>query len=175
MQPADEEAVDADQLARPPGLDVWLGLGLARRRKRGAVASHQRKPLGARVQTVPDQGLVDPVGTDLKATPFRARQARRDAPRTEPGMAQRERYYPLLDHHRELVRHLRTPALPRPEHLQPRPLDLPLPAVIGRAMHPEDTTRMRDRRTRREIKQLQAIAEQHVILRHAALLHSLWR
>src|SRR5215212_9921517 len=93
MQPADEEAVDADQLARPPGLDVWLGLGLARRRKRGAVASHQRKPLGARVQTVPDQGLVDPVGTDLKATPFRARQAatRRAADRARDGPARTRR------------------------------------------------------------------------------------
>jgi hypothetical protein len=42
-------------------------------------------------------------------------------------------------------------------------------------MDPEDTARVRDRRARREVKQLQAIAEQHVILRHAALLHSLWR
>jgi len=37
----------------------------------------------------------------------------------------------------------------------------------------ERPTRMTDRRARREIEQLQAITEQHVILRHAALLHSL--
>jgi hypothetical protein len=34
-----------------------------------------------------------------------------------------ERDDPLLDHHRELVGHLRTPALPGPEHLQPRLLN----------------------------------------------------
>jgi hypothetical protein len=82
-------------------------------------------------------------------------------------MAQRESDDPLLDDLGGLVWHHRAAPLTRPKHLQPRALDLRLPAVIGRAMHPEHPARVRDRRARREIKQLQAIAEQHVILRHA--------
>jgi hypothetical protein len=40
-------------------------------------------------------------------------------------------------------------------------------------MHPEDLARVRRARAPSQREQLQAIAEQHAILRHAALLHSL--
>jgi hypothetical protein len=82
-------------------------------------------------------------------------------------MPKRERHDALLDDLRRLIGHLRPPALPRPQHLQALALNLVLPAVVGRAMHPERPTRVTDRRPVREIEQLQAIAEQHVILRHA--------
>jgi hypothetical protein len=90
-------------------------------------------------------------------------------------VAQRERDDALLDHRRELVGHLRTAALARPEHLKAGALDLRLPAVVRRAMHAEDPARVTDRRARREIEQLQAIAEQHVILRHATRAPFTWR
>jgi hypothetical protein len=50
-------------------------------------------------------------------------------------MPERERDDSLLDQHRELAGHPRPAALARPQHLQPVPVDLRLPAVIGRAMH----------------------------------------
>ena len=46
------------------------------------------------------------------------------------------------------------------------PVDLALPGVIGRAVHTEHPAGRRDRRALRLSKQLQAIAEQHVILDH---------
>ena len=61
VQPPDKETVQADQLARPAGVDVRLGVGLARRLLGRAVPGHQRQPLGARVQAVTDQRLIDPV------------------------------------------------------------------------------------------------------------------
>ena len=48
------------------------------------------------------------------------------------------------------------------------PVDLALPGVIGRAVHTEHAAGLRDRRALRLSKQLQAVAEQHVILGHAA-------
>jgi hypothetical protein len=88
---------------------------------------------------------------------------------------ERERDDPLLDDLRDLVGHLRMTTLPRPEHLQALAVNLRLPAVIRRAMHAEGPARVRDRRARREIKELQAIAEQHVILRHATRAPFTWR
>jgi hypothetical protein len=61
VQPADEEAVDADQLARPVALDVRFGLWVARRLIGRAIAGDQRQALGARVEAVPAKRLVDPV------------------------------------------------------------------------------------------------------------------
>jgi hypothetical protein len=86
-----------------------------------------------------------------------------------------EGHDPLLDDQRDLVGHLRPAAFARPEHLQALAIDLRLPAVVGRAMYPERPARMTNRRARREIEQLQAIAEQHVILRHATPAPFTWR
>src|SRR5207245_8618646 len=80
---------------------------------------------------------------------------------------------PLLDEHRQLVGHLRPPPLPRPQHLQPVPVDLRLPGVVGRAMHAEGAAGMADRGAAGEIEQLQPVAEEHVIMRHATQLLSL--
>jgi hypothetical protein len=90
-------------------------------------------------------------------------------------MPETERHDPLLDEHRQLIGHHRPAPLPGAKHLQSGPLDLRLPAVIRRAMHAHQPARLTDPTLAREREQLQAKAEQHVILRHAALLHSLWR
>jgi hypothetical protein len=83
-------------------------------------------------------------------------------------MTERERHDPLLDQHRELVGHHWPTPLPGPERFQPGALDLTLPAVIGRAMHAHQPARLADPALGGEREQLQAITEQHVILRHAA-------
>jgi hypothetical protein len=90
-------------------------------------------------------------------------------------VAQRKRHDALLDDRRELIGHLRAPALAGPEHLEARALDVRLPAVERRAVHPEDPARVADRRARGQIEQLHAIAEQHVILRHATRAPFTWR
>jgi hypothetical protein len=82
-------------------------------------------------------------------------------------MAKREGDDSLLDHRRELIGHARRPPFARPQHLKPRALDLCLPAVVGRAVHPEGPARMGNRGAASEIEELQAVAEQHVILGHA--------
>jgi hypothetical protein len=172
---ADEEAVDADQLAGPVGVDVRLRRGLARRLVGCAVARDQRQPSSPRRDPVAMQDLPHAVGRHRQRAPLRTGEHRRDPPRPKAGMPQRERHDPLLHDLRDLVGHLRPPALPRPEHLQPLTVDLRLPAVIGRAMHPERPARVADRRAPGEIEQPQAIAEQHVILRHAAPAPFTWR
>ena len=98
-------------------------------------------------------------------------EAIRRGPR--PGWPEREGDDSLLDERRQLVGHLRPPTLPRSQHLQPVPVDLRLPAVVGRAMHAEGTTRLADRGPAGEIEQLQPVAEEHVIMRHATQLLSL--
>jgi hypothetical protein len=174
-QTPDVKAVDPDQLAGPVHVDMALGPGVAWRLIRRGVASDQAESLGARVQAVAAQNFPDAVGRDNDPAPLRPRELGCDALGPQPRMRDREAHDALLDHLRQLVGHLRAAALARAQHLEPVTVDLALPCVIRRAMHPEGPARMRDRRARREIKQLQAIAEQHVILRHAALLHSLWR
>jgi hypothetical protein len=173
VQAPDEETVDPDQLARPLGVDVRLGLRLAGRFERCAMPRDQGQALGARVQSVADERLVDAVGRDLQSAPFRAPQPGRDALGAPARVTETERDDPLLDDLGELVGHLRSPPLARPEHLQSRSLDLPLPAVIGRAVHTHRPARLRRPDLLGQPEQLQAVAEQHVILRHAALLHHL--
>src|SRR5271166_1158713 len=90
-------------------------------------------------------------------------------------MSEREPNDALLDQRRELVGHHRPPSLARTQHLKAVAIDLGLPAVIRRSMHPEGSTRVRDRRAVRQIKQRQAIAEEHVILRHATPSKLHWR
>jgi hypothetical protein len=90
-------------------------------------------------------------------------------------MAESEGDDSLLDHLRELVRHPRAPPLARAEHLEPVALDLALPAVVGRAVNAEDATGLGDRGAVGQIEELQAIAEQRVIIRHAAHSFFAWR
>src|SRR6266571_1654294 len=117
-------------------------------------------------------GTAPSVGRDDEPTPARPRQLGGDPPRTKTGMRERERDDPLLHDRRELVGHPRPAPLARTQHLQPVPVDLPLPGVVGRAMNTESTTRLRDTHPSREIEQLQPVAEEHVILRHATHLLS---
>jgi hypothetical protein len=61
---------------------------------------------------------------------------------------------------------LRAAALARAQHFQAVTIDPALPAVRGIATDPEHPAGMTDRRLRGQREKLQAIAEQHVILRH---------
>src|SRR4029079_6483072 len=83
-------------------------------------------------------------------------------------MAERERHDPLLNERRELVGETWAAPLPRAQDLKAVPLDTPLPDVVGRTMDPEHPTRLTHRSANGVVEQLQPIAEQHVILRHAA-------
>jgi hypothetical protein len=74
---------------------------------------------------------------------------------------------PLLDERRELVGHPWPTPLARTQHFQTLPLNLALPGVVARAMHTKRATRCRNADPAREIKELQPVAEEHVILRHA--------
>jgi hypothetical protein len=55
---------------------------------------------------------------------------------------------PLLDHLRQLVGHLRSPALSGPQHLKAMPVDLTLPGVVGGAVHPKCPARSQHTRPR---------------------------
>jgi len=79
-------------------------------------------------------------------------------------MAEREGDDPLLDQRRELLRLPRPSTFARAQNLEPMPLDPSLPAVVGRTVDPEDTTSLSDGRARREIEELQPVAEDDVIL-----------
>jgi len=85
----------------------------------------------------------------------------------QPGVGDREGDDPLLDHRRQLVRHLRPAPLSWSQHLQPVPVDLRLPAVVGRAVDTEGAAGMADRAAPGEVEQLQPVAEEDIILRHA--------
>ncbi len=172
MQAPDEEAVEADQLAGARALDVGLGLGFARRLVGRSVAGDQREALGACGEPVAAQDAPDPVGEGPK--PYLALELGRQAARAQAWVGDREREDALLDDAREGIWHLRAPALARPEHLQARGVDLTLPAVVGRAVDAERPAGARNVGARGEIEELQAIAEQHVILSHAAPLF-VWR
>jgi hypothetical protein len=72
------------------------------------------------------------------------------------GVAERGADDPLLDDLGDLVRHRPTPALARAQHLEPRVLDLRLPAVVGRAVDAERPAGVGDRRAGGELEELQA-------------------
>src|SRR5215204_3921454 len=124
VQAADEEAVDADQLAGPLGLDVPLRLGLARWLVGSAVAGDQREPLGARVEAMPAKTAPHPVGGDDQPAPLAPAQLASDPPRPKAGIGEREGDDPLLNQRRELIGHPRPAPLTRSQHLQPMPVDL---------------------------------------------------
>src|SRR5262245_51845086 len=105
---------------------------------------------------------------DEDRAPALAAQLARDPPWPVTGVAERERDDPLLDKRRPLVGQPRPLSLPRPQDLQPVPLDPPLPDVIGRAVDPEHAAGLAHARPRGMIEHPQPVAEQCVILRHAA-------
>jgi len=74
-------------------------------------------------------------------------------------MAEREGDDPLLHERRELVRHPRSAALARAQHLEPVALDPAPPDVVGGAVDVEHPAGFRHRRARRVVEQLQAVAE----------------
>jgi len=82
-------------------------------------------------------------------------------------MAECEGDDPLLDKQRELVRHLRPAPLARAEHLESVPVDLRLPAVVGRPVDAEGPASGRDPDPVGEVEQLQPVAEEDIILGHA--------
>ena len=82
-------------------------------------------------------------------------------------MAEREGDDPLLDQRRELVRHPRPAPLARAQRTQALPLDLALPSVVGRAVDTEGAAGGGNPDPAGQVDQLQPVAEQDVILRHA--------
>jgi len=167
VQAANVETVDTDELSRPLSLHVPLRLRLTRRLVGGAVAGDEREPAGTRVEAMPTQAAPDPVRRDDDPAPLRAPQLGSDPARTKPRVGEREGDQPLLDHRWQLVWHLRAAPLARTQYLEPMPVDLPLPTVVGRAMDTEAATSRGDTNRTSEIEQLQPVAEENVILRHA--------
>jgi hypothetical protein len=106
------------------------------------------------------------LGETTIAPHFARARLRRDALGSKPGVSDREAQDALLDHLRQLIGHDRPTALAGPEHLESVTVDLTLPVVVGRAVHPERATRRGHARATGLGEQLQAIAEQHVILGH---------
>jgi hypothetical protein len=141
LQAPDVEAIDPDQLTGPLHVDVALWLWGSGWLVGRCIARDQPQTLDASVQPVAAKNLPHPVRRDDDPAPLLPGELRGDPSRPEPGMSDRERHDPLLDHLRHLVRHLRPPALPRPEHLQAMSVDLALPVVVGGAVHPERPAR----------------------------------
>ena len=176
VQTADVEAVDPDQLAGLVVSTCGSGCGFARRLVTGRGSRRSTPAAWRGVEAVAAQRLVDAVGLRRPGRPTRGRAsiaATRRGPR--PGWPSENATIRSSMTVRQLVGHHRPASLARAQHLQPRPVDLLLPAVIGRAVHPEHPTRVGHRRPRGEIEQLQAIAEQHVILSHATWAPFTWR
>jgi hypothetical protein len=113
------------------------------------------------------QAAPDAVRGNDEAAPSRARELGRDPARAEAWMAQREGDDPLLNKRGELVGHPRPPALTRTQCTQTLPLDLALPGVVGGTVHTEGTAGSRNPDPPGEVNQLQPVAEEDVILRHA--------
>jgi len=167
VQSAAEEAVEADQLARPLRLHVLLDRRRTRRLVRRRVAGDEREPLRARVEPVPAQAAPDAVAGDDEPAPTGARELGRDPPRAEPRVAEREGDDPLLDQRRELIGHPWSAALARPQRAQALALDPSLPGVVGRTVDTERAAGRGDADPSRQVDQLQPVAEQDIILGHA--------
>ena len=116
---------------------------------------------------MPAQTAPDPVRRDEQPAPAGTGKLGGDPARSQARVAKREGDDPLLDERRELVGHLRSPPLSRAQDLKPVALDLPFPAVVGRAMDTEAATGGGNADSPGEIEQLQPVAEEDVILRHA--------
>jgi hypothetical protein len=135
-----------------------------------AVARDQRQALATSVEPDPDQHPPDAVLRDANPTPLFPGRLGRDPPRTEAGMAERKGDHPLLQVRADLVRHPRPRALPDPQRLQP-PSDRPSASSGNRSSGaPPSADTPGAPRSPRQREQPQAVAEQHVIMRHAPLL-----
>lgn len=133
----DVEGVHADELTGMVGPAVALGLVLARWLVRRRVSRDEAQSRPARVESVPAQAApVAVVADDEDALALRAKLGR-DPCGAEFGMAQGEGNDPLFDKRRELSGHAQHSPLARAQDLQALALDHPLPAVVGRAAHPE--------------------------------------
>ncbi len=142
---ADEEAVHPDELAGSIGLDVAL-FGLSGRLVGCCVAGDEGEALPAGREPVTAQRAPDAVLRDAEAAPLTASELRGHALGPEAGVGEREGDDPLLDHLRQGVWHLWALALSGPQHLQAVALNLPSPAVVGRAVDAEGPTGLCDRR-----------------------------
>jgi hypothetical protein len=141
-QPADVEAVEADELARAVDLDVALDRGGDRLRAGWAgIAGDERQPGQPSGQAVPAQDPPHAAGTDQDPAPALLGERRRDPPWAEPGMAKGEGDDPLLGQLTRLVGHPRRTPLTGSEHLQTRARDRPAPAVEGRVVDVHQATR----------------------------------
>jgi hypothetical protein len=84
-------------------------------------------------------------------------------------MSEREGRDPLLEVGIDLVGLPWPPSLPQPPRLETEALELALPAVVARAVHPHHPAGLRDvAELLGQREHPQAESEQHVILRHAA-------
>jgi len=165
-QAADVEAVDPDQLARPVDLDVGLRRRLGRRLVGGTVAGDQREALGSRVEAVPAQTAPDPVRRDDDPAPARAAKLGGDPPGTEPGWpsakatirssTSSESWLGIFGRRRSRGRSTSSPCRSTCAF-----------QLVGRAVDAEGAAGGRDSDTAGEIEQLQPVAEEDIILRHA--------
>jgi hypothetical protein len=87
LEAADEEAVEADELARPLDLDVRLRLGLPRRLVGRPVAGDEGEPLRTGVEPVPAEAAPDAVSGDDDPSPLLAAELGGDPARAEAGWA----------------------------------------------------------------------------------------
>jgi len=145
-----------------------LWAGISGRLVGGRVAGDEGEPFGSRVQAVAAEHLPDPVGRDDDAAPLGPGQLAGYALGAETRVGDREAEDPLLDHLRQLVGHPRTAPLSGTQHLEAVAIDLALPGIEGRAVHPEAPAGLRDAGAGGLGKEGLAVAEQHVILGHAA-------
>jgi hypothetical protein len=132
------------------------------------IAGDECQPFRPRVEAVAAQHPPHAVGRHDDPAPLRARQLGGDPIRPNAGVTEAKRDDPLLDHRRELTGHPRPAPLPGPQHLQAVPVDLPLPPVVGRAVHPKAPTCMAHACATGQIEQRQPVAVQNVMIRHAA-------
>ena len=124
-----------------------------------ALAGDKREPLGARVEPVAARQRQTPFARDDDPAPGAAARSAEAMPPAgaRPGWASAKRVDPLLDDLRELIGHPPPPALARAQHLQPMPIVLPLPGVVGRTVHTEGAAGWPTRRSgAAKIKQLPA-------------------
>src|SRR5262245_8615255 len=146
------------QLLRRFGRRSLVGVG---------VAGDERQALLAGREAKAPKHEPDPVLGDPDPAPLGPGELAGDPPRPEPGVAEREGEDPVLEVGPRLVWHPRRPTLANPQAVEAIALELRLPGVIGRARHAHLTAGLGDvAELLGQREQPQAVAEQHVIMRH---------